>query len=81
MSIRIQAGKDRPKLNSGKWAFPSKYVNETKTAELKLFMTEPIHNTGKVVCMDSGFCVVTGIIALHKRHVYGQSLIKKQGKY
>ena len=46
-----------------------------------LFMTDPIHNTGKVVCMDSGFCIATGIIALHKRHVYGQSLIKKQGKY
>ncbi|KAL7476888.1 LOW QUALITY PROTEIN: hypothetical protein ACHAW6_002717 [Cyclotella cf. meneghiniana] len=44
-------------------------------------MTEPIHNTGKVVCMDSGICVATGIIALHKRVVYGQSLIKKQRKY
>ena len=46
-----------------------------------LFMTKPIHNTGKVVCMDSGFCIVTGKTALHKRGVYGQSLIKKQGKY
>ncbi len=46
-----------------------------------LFMTKPIHNTGKVVCMDSGFCIATVIIALHKRCVYGQSLIKKQGKY
>ena len=46
-----------------------------------LFMTKPIYNTGKFVCMDSGFCVATGIIALHKRGAYGQSLIKKQGKY
>ncbi|KAL7475080.1 hypothetical protein ACHAW6_001012 [Cyclotella cf. meneghiniana] len=74
-------GKDRPKLNSGRWAFPSKYANETKTAELMLFMTKPIQNTGKDVCMDSGFCIATGIIALHKKGVYGQSLIKKQGKY
>ncbi len=52
-----------------------------KTAELMLFMTEPIHNTGKVVCMDSGFCVTTGINALHKKGVYGQSLINKQGVF
>ena len=68
-------------MNSGRWSFPSKYVNETKTAELMLFMTDPIHNIGKVLCMDSGSCIATGIIALHKRGVYGQSLIKNQGKY
>ncbi len=44
-------------------------------------MTKPIHNAGNVACMDSGFCVATGIIALHKKGVYGQSLIKKWGKY
>ena len=32
-------------------------MNETKTAELMLFMTELIHNAGKVVCMDSGFAL------------------------
>jgi hypothetical protein len=79
--IRLQEGKDRPKLSSGRWAFPSKYASETKTGELMLFMTEPIHNTGKVLCMDSGFCVKTGIIALHKKGGSGQSLIKKQGKF
>ncbi|KAL7476545.1 LOW QUALITY PROTEIN: hypothetical protein ACHAW6_002401 [Cyclotella cf. meneghiniana] len=67
--ILIQEGKDCAKLNSGRWAFPSKYENETMTGLLMLFMTEPIHNT--VVCMGSGFCVATGIIALHKRVVYG----------
>lgn len=31
-----------------------------------LWMTKPIHGQGKVVTMDSGFCVAAGIIALHK---------------
>lgn len=46
-----------------------------------LYMTEPIHHTGKVVCMDSGFCVTAGILALHQVGVYGQALIKKRGRY
>ncbi|KAL7475542.1 LOW QUALITY PROTEIN: hypothetical protein ACHAW6_001451 [Cyclotella cf. meneghiniana] len=43
---QIPEGQNHPKLNSGRWAFPSKYANEMKTAGLMLFMTEPIHNTG-----------------------------------
>ena len=46
-----------------------------------LYMTEPIHHTGKVVTMDSGFCVAAGILALHQMGVYGQALIKKWGKH
>ena len=41
-----------------------------------LRMTEPIHQTGKVVTMDSGFCVSKGIVEMHKKGVYGQALIK-----
>jgi len=41
-------------------------------------MTKPIHGTGKVVSMDSGFCVTVGILHLHDLGVYGQSLIKKR---
>ena len=43
-----------------------------------LEMTKPIHHTGKIVSMDSGFCVSVGIIAMHDYDVYGQSLIKKR---
>lgn len=43
-----------------------------------LEMTKPIHNTGKQVCMDSGFCVSAGILAMHNHGVYGASLIKKR---
>ena len=44
-------------------------------------MTRPIHHTGRVVTMDSRFCVTAGILALHDRGVYGQALIKKRGRY
>ena len=41
-------------------------------------MTEPVHDTGKVVSMDSGFCVSAGILHLHDLGVYSQALIKKR---
>ncbi len=50
----------------------------TKTAELLLNMTAPIHWTGKVVTGDSGFCVAEGVTTLHEKGVYGQFLIKKR---
>ncbi len=40
-------------------------------------MTKPIHGKGKIVTIDSGFCVTAGIIAMHKHGVFGQMLIKK----
>ena len=84
--IKIQEGKDRPKYANGKWAFPSKFEGEnpntgrkyTKTSSLMCEMTVPLHGTGKIVSMDSGFCVTVGILHLHEHGVYGQSLIKKR---
>ena len=43
-----------------------------------LEITKPVHHTGKVVSMDSGFCVSVGIITMRNFGVYGQSLIKKR---
>ena len=84
--IKLQEGKDRPKDATGKWAFPSKFEGKnqntnrkyTKTSTLMCEMTEPIHGTGKIVSMDSGFCVTVGILHLHDLGVFGQSLIKKR---
>jgi len=72
-------GKDRPKEEDGKWAFPCEFeeAGETKTSALILRMTKPIHGKGKIVTMDSGFCIAAGIIAMHKHGVFGQALIKK----
>ena len=74
---KIQEGKDCPKKPDGSWAFPSEFSGYSKTATLMIETTKPVHHTGKVVSMDSGFCVSVGIIAMHNFCVYGQSLIKK----
>ncbi len=79
--IKLQEGKDRPVDDNNKPRFPTKFESHTKTSALMLYMTEPIHNTGKIVTMDSGFCVAAGILALHDFGVFGQSLIKKRGQY
>ena len=80
---KIQEGKDRPKKSDGSWAFRSEFEvsGNSKTVVLMLEMTEPIHGSGKVVTMDSGFCVSAGILAMHAHGVYGQALIKKRGRY
>ena len=39
-------------------------------------MAVPLHGTGEIVSMGSGFCVTVGILHLHKHGVYKQSLIK-----
>ena len=79
--IQLVKGKDRPKLGNGMWAFPTTWENKgyTKTVELLLDMTAPIHRKGKVVTGDSGFCVAESAMALHEKGVYGQFLIKKGG--
>ncbi len=41
-------------------------------------MTQTIHGTGKVVIMDSGFCVLEGILQLKRVGVYCSALIKKR---
>ena len=49
-----------------------------KTIGLMLRMTKPIWNTGRLVILDSGFCVLKGLIELAKQGVYGAALIKKR---
>ncbi len=56
-------------------------MGETKTSALMLCMTKLIHRKGKIDMMDSCFCIAAGIIAMHKRCVFGQALIKKCQQY
>ena len=76
--MKLQEGKDTTKKPDGIWEFPSKFTGYSKTATLMLEITKPSHHTGKVVSMDSGFCVLVGIIAMHNFGFYGQSLINKR---
>ena len=55
-------------MNTGR-----KYTNN---CSLVCEVTVPLHGTGKIVSMDSGFCVTVGILQLHEHVVYGQSIIK-----
>ena len=43
---------------------------------LLLQILEPLFTRGSVVVLDSGFCVLKGIIELKKRGVYASALIK-----
>ena len=40
--------------------------------------TMSLHGTGMVVVLDSGFCVLEGVIELQKRGVFTAALIKKR---
>ena len=39
---------------------------------------QPIHTSGCCVILDSGFCVLKGLIELRKRGVFASALIKKR---
>ena len=78
--VKIQEGKDKP-MNGNAPYYPSPFECYSTTAKLMLEMSKPLHNTGKIVTMDSGFCVTAGILAMHDHGVFGQALIKKQGWY
>ena len=84
--IKIQEGKDHIKDANFKWVFPSKFEVENpktgrkynKTSSLMCDMKVPLHGTGKIVSMNSLFCVTVVILHLHKHGVYGQWLTKKR---
>ena len=71
--IEIVEGKDEP---------PERDMKEFqvlgKTIGLLLRLTRPMWGTAKMVVLDSGFCVLQGIIELKKRGVFAASLIKKR---
>ena len=42
-----------------------------------VWMKKPLFGTGKAVVMDSGFCVLKGIVVILAHGVYGTTVIKK----
>ena len=70
--MELVEGKDSPS------EIIPKYNNQGKTVALLLRVLEPIFTRGNVVILDSGFCVLKGIVELKKRGVYASALIKKQ---
>ena len=76
--VKLQEGKDQSKKPDESWAFLSKVPGYYTTAPLMLEIKKPVHHTGKIVSIYSGFCVLVGITAMHNFGVYGQSLIKER---
>ena len=72
-SLELVEGKDRPK-EYGK--DPSNRFG--KTCGLLLRLCKTLFNTGKIVVLDSGFCVLKGLVELKKRGVFAHAVIKKR---
>ena len=77
--IELVEGKDQPKDTEvvRKYEVLDKKL-KSKTLPLMMRIMEPIFNTGKVVVLDSGFCVLKAIAALRVKGVFAQALIKKR---
>ena len=73
-SVDLREGKDRPRELGVK-----EYDDKGKTVGTLLRLTVPIWGGGKVLVLDSGFCVLKAIVELKKRGVFAASLIKKGG--
>ena len=58
-NVEIMEGEDRPRVMGRK-----EFEEKGATAVFMVRMTKPLWRTGKVVIMDSGFCVPEGLISL-----------------
>ncbi|KAL7571289.1 hypothetical protein ACA910_008942 [Epithemia clementina (nom. ined.)] len=72
-SLELVEGKDAPQQ-----APKPRFSNLGNTVGLMLRVLSPIFAKGLVVILDSGFCVLKGIVELKKRGVYASALIKKR---
>ena len=71
--IEIVEGKDRPRqLNK------PEYHEKGATASLLLRLCKPLFATGKLVILDSGFCVLQALLTLKQYGVFASAVIKKR---
>ena len=70
-ALEMVEGKDRPK------ELPSDPKNEATIGLLKR-LCKPLYGTGSVVILDSGFCVLKGLVELREQGVFAGALIKKR---
>ena len=54
------------------------FEEKGRTSGLMVSMTNPLWETGKLVVMDSGFCVLELLISLVDKGAFGLALIKKR---
>jgi Transposase IS4 len=71
-AVELVEGRDHPPN------VPIEFDEKGKTVGLLLRLTRSIWHTGKVVILDSGFCVLAGITALREHGVFASALTKKR---
>ena len=67
--MELVEGKDSPS------EIIPKFNNQGKKVGLLLHVLEPIFGKGMVIILDSGYCVLKGIVELKTRGVYASALI------
>lgn len=72
-AIELVEGKDAPPERGAPM-----FDEFGKTVGLLLRLTQSIWYSGKVIILDSGFCVLKGLIELKKKGLYASALIKKR---
>jgi hypothetical protein len=73
--MEMVEGKDRPP------EIPAQHDEHGKTSGLLLHLTSPIWATGKIVVLDSEFCVLKAITELQKVGVYSSAALIKKRRY
>ena len=73
-AVELREGKDAPAQRQ----VDPEEKKIGKTGCLLLRLTKALYTTGKVVILDSGFCVLQAIIALRENGVFSGALIKKR---
>ena len=69
-AIELVEGKDRPK------ELPSP-PKAKETSQLLLDLCSTLYGIGKIVVLDSGFCVLKAVVALKKVGVFAHAVIKR----
>ena len=57
---------------------PPKYSEREETVSIMLILTKMFQGTGKIVMLDSGFCVLQVLVDMNNKGVYVYALVKKR---
>ena len=70
-TVQLVEGKDQPSQ------LPSPPANK-KTIHTLLERCTPLYGSGKYIFLDSGFCVLEGLVALRKKGDFKHAVVKKR---
>jgi len=75
--ILLREGKDRPRERDN---HPDEraYATYSSTAKLLMYLCSTIYHSGRVLILDSGFCVLEALLLLRSFGIFASALIKKR---